>query len=75
MTVVITLKATISRDKQAMGRLISVLETRLPASLPEIAHAICDVQHAIKANAREGRETTLRMGRGGPWGVWAEVVA
>lgn len=74
MSLLVTLEPTISRDREAMSRLIDVLERRLPATLPEIASAIVGVQMAIKTNARAGRATTLRMGRGGPTGVWAEVV-
>jgi hypothetical protein len=74
MTIIVTLKPTIAKDRDAMDRLVDVLERRLPATIQEITYAIVSCQHAIKDNARAGLETTLRMGRGGKYGVWAEVV-
>jgi hypothetical protein len=73
MTVIVTLKPTLHKDRDAMSRLLAVLETRLPATLPEIAYAFVTIQEAVKSNARAGLETTLRMGRSGGR-VWAEVV-
>lgn len=74
MTIIVTIQPTICRDDGAMGRLIRVLEVKIPATLPEIAHAILTVSETIKTDARMGLATRVRMWRGGPHGVCAEVV-
>jgi hypothetical protein len=63
--IIVTMKPTLSRDRQAMSRLIDAIESRMSATLPEIAHAILDISPAVKANSAAGLETNARFWREG----------